>query len=163
MASVPNLPAETKSGRDIVQAGHEDGEVEGLKLKSSFLASGLSVAQGAYYFGTGVWPLIDMDSFESVTGPKTDDWLVKTVGGLVAVIGSVLVMAGLRRRVTPETAVLAVGSAGGLATIEIPYSLKGRISAVYLLDVVAEFFIVALWYLVWRRSPGKGTERLKRD
>ncbi len=163
MARLPNLPAETTSGRHVIQETHEGGEVGGHKLESSFLASGLSVAQGAYYFGTGVWPLIDMDSFESVTGPKTDDWLVKTVGGLVAIIGSVLVMTGLRRRVTPETAVLAVGSAGGLAAIEIPYSLKGRISAIYLLDVVAEFFIVALWYLVWRRSHGKGMERLKSD
>ena len=34
-------------------------------------------AQGALYVVTGVWPLLHMASFEAVTGPKTDDWLVR--------------------------------------------------------------------------------------
>ncbi len=49
--------------------------------------------QGAYYLLTGVWPLINMDSFERVTGAKTDKWLVKTVGVLVAAIGGSLMVA----------------------------------------------------------------------
>src|SRR3712207_8811708 len=41
-------------------------------------------------------------SFQAVTGPKTDLWLVKTVGVLVIAIGSVLCSAGLRRQAAPE-------------------------------------------------------------
>ena len=40
----------------------------------------LAIAQGVYFAATGVWPLIDMRSFERVTGPKADKWLVRTVG-----------------------------------------------------------------------------------
>ncbi|MBV8580277.1 MAG: hypothetical protein JOZ86_06540, partial [Candidatus Eremiobacteraeota bacterium] len=38
----------------------------------------------AYYLATGLWPLLDMRSFELVTGRKTDRWLVKMVGALAA-------------------------------------------------------------------------------
>ena len=47
----------------------------------------LALLQGIFYVATGVWPLIDIVSFQVVTGPKTDLWLVKTVGVLVTVIG----------------------------------------------------------------------------
>ncbi len=52
--------------------------------------------QGAYYLLTGVWPLINMDSFERITGVKTDKWLVKTVGVLVAAIDGSLMVAARR-------------------------------------------------------------------
>src|SRR5438874_8318552 len=45
-----------------------------------------ALAQGAYYVVSGVWPLLNMDSFEMVTGPKMDRWLVRTVGLLISVI-----------------------------------------------------------------------------
>lgn len=77
----------------------------------------LAVAQGAFYLATGVWPLLHMRSFEAVTGEKTDDWLVETVGALLTVSGAVMMMAGLRRRVTPEIALLAAGSAGAWAAV----------------------------------------------
>jgi hypothetical protein len=34
---------------------------------------------------TGLWPLVSIGTFQQVTGPKTDLWLVKTVGVLIAV------------------------------------------------------------------------------
>jgi hypothetical protein len=56
----------------------------------------LSLCQGIYFFVMGIWPLFSMRTFEAVTGPKTDRWLVKTMGVLIAVIGAVLVLAGIR-------------------------------------------------------------------
>ena len=47
----------------------------------------ISLAQGLFYFLTGVWALVSIDTFQKVTGPKTDLWLVKTVGVLFRVIG----------------------------------------------------------------------------
>jgi hypothetical protein len=44
----------------------------------------LAARQGVYYLLTGVWPLPSIGSFQRVTGPKTDLWLVRTVGVLVA-------------------------------------------------------------------------------
>jgi hypothetical protein len=105
----------------------------------------LAIGQGAYFAATGVWPLVDMDSFERVTGPKVDKWLVRTVGVLVAAIGATLVSAGVRRSVTGEVAGLAVGSAMGLAAIDVFYATKGRISKIYLADALVEGLLTAAW------------------
>jgi hypothetical protein len=99
---------------------------------------------------TGVWPLLDMRSFERVTGPKVDHWLVQTVGGLLVGIG----LAQLTAR-SPEglrlARVLGVGTAGVLATIDLANAPQGRISKVYLLDAAAELAWVASWFAA--RSP----------
>ena len=40
----------------------------------------LATGQGAYYVASGLWPIFHRRSFEAVTGPKKDWWLVVTVG-----------------------------------------------------------------------------------
>jgi uncharacterized membrane protein YoaK (UPF0700 family) len=112
----------------------------------------LALAQGLFYMATGVWPLIDIVSFQIVTGPKTDLWLVRTVGVLVAVVGAVLIAAWRSRRVTPEIVMLAVASALGLAAIDLRYALAGRISAVYLADAAVEIALALAWWIGWRRA-----------
>lgn len=104
----------------------------------------LAIAQGAYYVATGVWPLVSIETFQQVTGPKRDLWLVKTVGTVVAVCGGVMMMAGLRRNTTPEIVTLAAASAAGLAAVDINYSVRGRISKIYLFDAVLELALVGL-------------------
>ena len=113
----------------------------------------LAVIQGVFYLATGIWPLLDIVSFQLVTGPKTDLWLVRTVGVLVTVIGAVLLAAARHRRITDEIVLLAAGSALGLAAIDVIYALSGQISAVYLADAVAEIGLALLW-LVARRREG---------
>lgn len=108
----------------------------------------LSFAQGLYFFVTGIWPLISIRTFLKVTGPKTDLWLVKTVGALIAVVGLVLMLAGAQGNVTFATGVLAVGSAAALAAVDINYALKGVISKIYLLDAIIEALIIAAWILL---------------
>ena len=76
--------------------------------------------QGVYFLLTGVWPLVSMRTFEAVTGPKVDRWLVKTVGLLVAVIGASLVLD--RRRPSRGTTALAVGSAAARGGVDVVYS-----------------------------------------
>lgn len=105
----------------------------------------LALAQGVFYAATGVWPLVHMRSFEAVTGPKADRWLVRTVGGLIGVIGGALLAAGRRGRVTPEIRALGAGSAAVLAAIDITYVALRRIPPVYLLDAAAELALVAAW------------------
>jgi hypothetical protein len=119
----------------------------------------LALVQGAYFAATGVWPLVDMKSFEKVTGPKADKWLVRTVGVLVAAIGGALVAAGARRAVTRELAALAVGSACGLGAIDVVYSTAGRISRIYLADAAAEAALVGAWaasFAASRAPSGSG-------
>ena len=127
----------------------------------------LALGQGFYYLATGVWPLVSMRSFEAVTGPKLDRWLVNTVGVLVSVIGITLLLAGRRERVTAEPALLAAGSAAGLAAVDTVYASKGRISKVCLLDAIVEVILVAAWILAMRArklegaSPAAGLKNLQ--
>ena len=117
------------------------------------------LAQGAFYVLTGVWPLLAMWSFELVTGPKTDDWLVRMVGLLAASIGATLLAAAWRGRVTPEVRLLAVASALSFAAIDLAYALTGRISAVYLLDAGVELLFAAAVGLAWGPAPNDDVPR----
>jgi hypothetical protein len=107
----------------------------------------LAAAQGVYFAATGLWPLIDMRSFERVTGPKADKWLVRTVGVLIAVIGGTLIAAG-RHEVPPEIGGLAASSAAGLACIDVRYAAKQRIPPIYLADAAVEAAFVSAWAAV---------------
>ncbi len=98
--------------------------------------------QGTYFLITGLWPLIHYPSFVFVTGSKTDDWLVKTVGVLVSVIGYTLVLSALRHNLQTEILLLAIGSALGLMIIDIFYVLRKRIAPVYLFDALVELSLI---------------------
>jgi hypothetical protein len=115
-------------------------------------AGDVSLAQGLYYTGTGLWPIVSMSSFERVTGPKRDHWLVKTVGVLVTAIGMTLMRSGHRNRVHPDVALLAGLSAAALAAIDIVNVVRRRISPVYLVDALPEAWLAAWWgrRVAWR-------------
>jgi hypothetical protein len=105
---------------------------------ASRLVVAVALAQGGYDALTGLWPLVGIRTFERVTGPKVDRWLIQTVGVLVLAVGASLGLAGARRRVTPELALLAASSAAGLAAIDAVYVARRRIAPIYLLDALAE-------------------------
>jgi hypothetical protein len=109
------------------------------------------VAQGLYYIATGVWPLVHMQSFEAVTGSKTDDWLVHTVGVLAAAIGVALLAGARRAAVTAETIVLACAAAIAFAGIDVFYTQNGTINQIYLADAAVQGLLV-LAILVGGRS-----------
>jgi energy-converting hydrogenase Eha subunit E len=112
----------------------------------------VALVQGAYYLVTGIWPLVSIASFQFVTGPKTDLWLVKTVGVLIAVIGVGLLIAAYRRRTTLEIRLIAIGSALGLIAIDVGYVFLDVIPPIYLLDAVVELVLVVWWGVLWKRQ-----------
>lgn len=112
----------------------------------------VSVAQGGYYILAALWPLLAMDFFLSVTGPKEELWLVRTVAGLLAVAGIVLLLAGLRQRVTVDVRILGMGFALVLAVIDLVYVLNGTIRPVFLLDAAVELVLLGAWAIA-RRAP----------
>jgi len=120
----------------------------------AFFQRALPLGQGLYYLLTGLWPVVSPASFQRITGPKTDLWLVKTTGWLIAGIGSVLVLAGLRRRLTPETALLGASGAAALGGSGIYYSLKQRIRPVYFFEGLVEAWLLSAWtaYFIIRRA-----------
>lgn len=113
--------------------------------------------QGIYYVVAGIWPIFSIGTFMLITGPKTDIWLVRTVGLLLVAVGAALCLAARRRSFLPEIIVLAVGSALALTLIEVVYVLNGTISPIYLLDALVEVLLIAGWLWLWHsREEGAG-------
>lgn len=110
--------------------------------------SRIALVQGLYFLLTGIWPLVSISTFQRVTGPKTDLWLVKTVGVVVAVIGAGLLTAQARGDGSLSILVIGAGSAAALAWIDIIYVARRVISPVYLMDAVLEIGLVGWWVLV---------------
>ena len=111
--------------------------------------------QGGYFVATGLWPIVHFPSFEAVTGPKVDDWLVRMVGLLAASIGATLLVAARRKSPSAEAFVLAVTSALSFAAIDVWYAARGRISPIYLADAVIEIALVVLVLLVCATKLGR--------
>src|SRR5687768_6580916 len=105
--------------------------------------------QAAYYVITGLWPLISLRTFEAVTGPKVDDWLVHMVGLLAAAIGVTLWVGARERRLPGALVLLAVLSTASFAAIDLRYALSGRISRIYLLDAAAEGVLILALLAAW--------------
>ena len=118
------------------------------------LATGLLWVQGTYFLLTGIWPLISIESFQWVTGPKTDHlhtgreadhWLVMTVGVLVTAIAITLLTAAVRRRLSAEVVVLAVGASLALTAIDLIYVSRRVIAPIYLVDAATEVVLILGW------------------
>jgi hypothetical protein len=129
---------------------------------SAFAA--LCSVQGLYCLVTGVWPLVSIETFQMVTGQKTDHlvtgresdhWLVNTVGVLVIANALVLLLAAWRNRPTPEVALLAIGSAVGLIAIDVIYVAREVISPIYLADAALEVVFIIAWIWVMSRRHGQ--------
>jgi hypothetical protein len=122
--------------------------------RQSRLVVWLCWVHAVYYFITGVWPLVSIETFQAVTGKKTDHlptgleadhWLVNCVGVLVTAISLVFFLNAWRRRVTIDAAVLAIGSGIGLMAIDVIYVSRGVILPVYLSDAAIQVVFIVLW------------------
>ena len=108
----------------------------------------VALIQGIYFFVFGIWPIISMSTFLKITGPKTDLWLVKTVGLILAVIGVVLILAQVNAEINTSIILLAIGSALSLVLVEFVYVAKRVISPIYLGDAVVELILIGWWVLI---------------
>jgi len=95
--------------------------------------------QGIYYLVTGIWPMLHMESFVAVTGPKEDYWLVRMVALLSISIGAAI----LSQKKGPY--VLHFTTALSFIAIDCYYALNNVIRDIYLADAMAQaLFIVFL-------------------
>jgi len=115
-----------------------------------------AMLQGFYYALGGLWPLISLASFEQVTGNKRDEWLVRTVAGILVVVAVVLLRDALwRKHVSSSLRMVAGGVALVMGLVAISSGLSGRISWLYvpdgLIHLAFAFGWLALVPPVWRR------------
>lgn len=83
-----------------------------------------------------------------VTGPKTDVWLVKTVAVLLLAISLSFITAFLLTKINIPVVTLAITCCLVLLFIDCYYVWNGTISRIYLLDALAEVFLLILWVIV---------------
>jgi energy-converting hydrogenase Eha subunit E len=100
------------------------------------------LGQSGFYIVMGLWPIISMSSFEAVTGPKTDDWLVQTVGLLATAIGVSLLVGVWRSHPSRETLTLSVTAAAAFACVDAVFVLRRVISSIYLVDAAIEGMVL---------------------
>lgn len=96
----------------------------------------VTFVQGFYYLITGIWPMLHMGSFVAVTGPKTDDWLVRMVALLSISIGATILV----QKKGPY--VLHISTALSFIAIDCYYALNHVIWDIYLADAVAQAVII---------------------
>jgi hypothetical protein len=113
-------------------------------------ARSVAGAHAGYLVVTGVWPLLHRRSFEAVTGRKRDFWLVRVVGGLVAVTGFALGVSVLRGHRSREAQALAAGSAAVFSVADVWAGLNQ--SRAYFADVPAQALFTPAWFVPWGRS-----------
>lgn len=117
--------------------------------------------QAVYYLCTGLWPIFSMRSFEAVTGPKRDRWLVRMVGLLAAGDGATLAAGLGAKSPSRELLVLAISSALAFATIDVVYVARRTISPIYLGDAVIEAALIlhhVRYALEQKGEPPRGRE-----
>jgi hypothetical protein len=133
--------AGTRGARlDGMNAAPERKREDGTEPRPDALAA----LHGGYYVLTGLWPVFHLRSFEAVTGPKPEGWLVKGTGLLIASIGTALLTAS-RTRERATSSVLALTAALSLGGVSFRYAAQRRISPVYFLDAALHLGLVTAW------------------
>jgi hypothetical protein len=122
--------------------------------------------QSGYYLLTALWAIIDINSFMTVTGPKTDIWLVKTTAAMIATIsltlGSYLFMQGNKS----PAIILGSISAFSFVIIDFYYVAENVISNIYVLDGIFESILLIGWGVVifknyvWHDHPEPVNQRM---
>jgi hypothetical protein len=114
-----------------------------------------AVAQwhGVFNLVSGLWPLVHRRSFEGLLGPKCDYWLVNTVGGLLVGNGFVQLCSTRSPQGRAAARLVGLGAASTLATIDVVYVSRRRVSRVYLLDAAFE----VAWVVAWIVSDEDGS------
>ncbi len=131
---------------------HDGGMPRAGPIRGAGAAPGawrtLAWGQGGYFLLTGVWPIAHIRSFMAVTGPKTDLWLVRLVGAMIAVAGAVLLDAAWRGRLERPTVWVGLGMPIVLGAVDVIYVANGTIPPIYLLDAAAEAVLAGWWVVV---------------
>ncbi|MFH8492746.1 hypothetical protein [Streptomyces coeruleorubidus] len=108
-------------------------------------ADTVAVAQGLFNIVGGLWPLVHLRSFQWVFGPKTDDWLQMTTGGLLVSAGVAQLAAAPGPQGPVQARRIGLGTATTLLAIDLIYVPKGRIRPTYLLDAAMQTGWIAAW------------------
>lgn len=123
--------------------------------KAKWIYNATLGTQSAYYLLTAIWPLVNIESFMLVTGPKEDIWLVKTVSVLLLPVSLVFAAAIFTKTPILIITLLSAGCAAGLAIIDFYYTGNGTISMVYQIDGYVQIFFLLAWVYILIQKKAK--------
>lgn len=124
--------------------------------------------QAAYYLITGLWPLAHLRSFEALTGPKPDRFVVESTGMLFVATGATLAGAAVVADHGRPIRVLSVLTP--IVSTFVTLRHRRRVRAVYVADALAQCAL-ATWVAgsdlaltrgrVRRRAGSRGGEHVR--
>jgi hypothetical protein len=128
-----------------------------MSAKTDRFISVLLLVQGIYFIITGIWPVIDINSFMLITCPKTDLWLVKAIGVIFFCEGICFLLSGVTHEGGLPVLVLSVTNSIGLIFIDCYYVFTGTLCSVYLGDAAVELTLLICWIIIFKKMHGKYT------
>jgi glucose dehydrogenase len=117
------------------------------------------VLQAVYLSFPSVWALVDIESFMEFTGPKTDTWLVKTMSGILLVIGITLLVPFITGTLPTAVIYLAITHALVLACADFYYASGGELPRIYFADAGIHAFFVLSWLIIIVRTMVRRPQR----
>ncbi|MFI2352762.1 hypothetical protein ACH492_38450 [Streptomyces sp. NPDC019443] len=98
--------------------------------------------QGLFNATGGAWPLLHLRSFKHFFGPRgmreEQDWLVKTVAGLLITCGWSLLLSSPTSESLSRARITGLGTALTLLAVDVVYVPKGQARRSHVLDAVIE-------------------------
>ena len=108
-------------------------------------AARTALAHGAYLIAAGAWPIVHQRSFAAAAHARPGR-AIKGAGACLANIGTALLGAGARGKVSRELRMLGVGTALACAGMEVYAALvRRRATAIGLVDAAIQLAFAGLW------------------
>ncbi len=109
-------------------------------------------AHALYLLIGGAWPLLSLPTFEEVTGPKSDHFLVRTVALILVLVASIL-FAQRKSPVERSAVFMAMGVSFILGSVAWISAAGGWVWKIYFIDGGIHLLFACAWvYLLLRRQ-----------
>ena len=137
-------------------------------MKRDLFITILALAHGIYFVLGGAWPLVDMRSFEFVTGPKADPVQVRAIAGISLFLGAALLWCVHRGVVESPMRLVVAGASSTHAIMLFNNTGPGGIEWAILAQGSAHAIFTLSWVIIlltadspYRPRPGAATKRLR--
>ncbi|TQJ85382.1 hypothetical protein FBY22_4154 [Streptomyces sp. SLBN-31] len=106
--------------------------------------------------------MVHLRSFEWVFGPKKDEWLQMTTGGLLVSANLAQLAAASEPQGAAHARRIGLGTALTLPAIDLAYVPRGRIRPTYLFDALMQTGWIAAWLFSTRPTSGRAARSEQR-
>ena len=120
------------------------------------------IIQGAYYVLTGLWPLLDFQSFARFVALDVNPFQSQAFAAVTIVIGASLIEAARREPPGPYPTMLGAAVAGAIAIVSLFWLPRTGVASGLWIDFAVEVAIAAALVLLYPRTqpePGRKTRR----